>query len=434
MSIVWIKDSQLPGFYKRKCASVDHWYVKARQSGNQPRTVKIGRCDVLSLKQARIEAKGILAQLSSGLNPNDLKREAKHQEEMASKHEAARGLTLQAALDECLSLKEYKPKTQSDMISMFNRNFNDWLSMPLRDITREEVLKRFIEIKRRVSKRRSAIEAKRSRAGLETRRYASSDGQGEAQKAFRYLNTVINSFMNDEVDGKPLLASNPCAVLKDKKVRVLLKERESYLDEQNRDDLVGCLSRVYDPQYKGSTTRDDADFILLLLMTGLRVNEARTLRWGNIDLNKGVFKAEDTKNGRDHQLPMTGSTLRIFTTRHKRNDDKSEWVFPSPLDSAKPSSMSKTVLRVTQESGVMFTPHDLRRTVATVASDLGYDLDKISAVLNHAKSGVTAGYVQRSISSLRRTLEDIEAIVLRGYEASGDIDIELGDVNFDAAL
>jgi integrase len=423
MSRTWIKDTKLPGLYKRKCASVDQWYVKARQSGvQQPRTVKIGRCDVLNVKQARIEAKGILAQLSSGLNPNDLKREAKHLKEMASKHDAARGLTLQQALDEYLSLKEYKPKTQLDMTSMINRNFQDWLSMPIREITRDDVLRRFGEIKRRVSKRRASLEAKRTKAGLVTKRYSSSDGQGEAQKAFRYLQAVINSFMNDLVDGEPLLTSNPCAVLKDKRVRVVLKPRVSYLDESNREDLVSCLTQVKHPQYSGDINNDDADFILLLLMTGLRVDEARTLKWKNIDMKEGVFKAEDTKNHRDHLLPMTNSTMSMFKERLEGNNSESEWVFPSPVDETKPSSMSRTVSRITNESGVVFTPHDLRRTVAQVASDFGYDLDRISAVLNHAKTGVTAGYVQRSLGSLKRTLEDIEAIVLRTYEVPGETD------------
>lgn len=43
--------------------------------------------------------------------------------------------------------------------------------------------------------------------------------------------------------------------------------------------------------------------------------------------------------------------------------------------------MSRTFERVVEESGVQFTAHDLCRTVATVASELGYDLERISGVL-----------------------------------------------------
>jgi integrase len=418
MESTWIKDAQLSGLYKRKCASVDQWYVKARQRGAQPRTIKIGRCDVLSAKQARTEAKVILGQLANGINPNEVRREEAQQEELATKHAAARGITLQHALDQYLSLKDYKPKTQSDMRSMFDRNFSDWLKRPLKDISREAVLKRFGEIRKRVESRRAALTKKRKQAGLDTKTYSSSDGQGEAQKAFRYLQAVINSFMDDTIGGEPLLSSNPCKVLKDKRVRVVLKPRESYLDEADRMDLVDLLTRVKHSEYQGSLSQDDADFLLLLLMTGLRVDEARTLNWANVDLEKGTFRAVDTKNGRDHTLPMTDSTHRMFLVRHKKNNGVSEWVFPSPIDSSNSASMSRTIERAIEESGVKFTAHDLRRTVATVASDLGYDLDKVSAVLNHAKQGVTAGYVQRTIGSVKRTLEDIEAMVLRSFEVS----------------
>lgn len=78
--------------------------------------------------------------------------------------------------------------------------------------------------------------------------------------------------------------------------------------------------------------------------------------------------------------------------------------------------MSRTFERVVEESGVQFTAHDLCRTVATVASELGYDLERISAVLNHAKIGVTAGYIQTTVESLRTTLTSIEDMVLRSFD------------------
>ena len=283
------------------------------------------------------------------------------------------------------------------MISMLQRNFSDWMAKSIRSITREDVLRRFAEIKTRVANRRNNTQKRRADLGLPTRRYKSADGQGEAQKAFRYLQTVINSFMNDEVGGEPILRANPCNVLKDKKVRSVLKPRDSFLDESPRAELLECLTKTVHPQYSGPITRSDADFVMLLLLTGLRVDEAKTLRWSNINFKEGWFKAENTKNHTDHTLPMTTSTERLFKSRSKLIGESSEWVFPSPQDSSKHASMSRTVQRVVDESGVAFTPHDLRRTVATIASELGYDLAKISAVLNHAKTGVTAGYVQDTV-------------------------------------
>ena len=416
MNNEWVKDTMLSGLYRRRRALTDDWYVKARQKGGNPRSIKLGRCDVIGVSQARSLARKVLADLAAGINPNAQRQQRIIEERKVTQLEMARSITLRQALDECLALKDYKPKSRQDMISMFQRNFSDWLDRPIRLITRGDVLGRFAEIKTRVANRRNNTQKKRANLGLPTRRYKSADGQGEAQKAFRYLQTVINSFMNDEVGGEPILRANPCNVLKDKKVRSVLKPRDSFLDESPRAELLECLTKTAHHQYSGSITRSDADFVMLLLLTGLRVDEAKTLRWSNINFKEGWFKAENTKNHTDHTLPMTTSTESLFKTRSTLVGESSEWVFPSPQDSSKHASMSRTVQRVVEESGVAFTPHDLRRTVATIASELGYDLGKISAVLNHAKSGVTAGYVQGTIGSLKRTLEDIEGMVLRSFE------------------
>jgi integrase len=433
MKTTWVKDKSLQGLYRRNCSKADMWYVKARQSGAQPRTVKLGRCDVLTVNGARGRAKEVLAQLSAGINPNEVKRQTAVDNKLAIQREEARGLTLRSALDQYLSLKSYKPKTRHDMEGMIQRNFSDWLDKGLRDITRQDVIDRFGSIKTRVAKRREVVRARRDADGLSTRTFSSEDGQGEAQKAFRYLQAIINSFMGDEVGGEPLLTSNPCKVLKDKRVRVNLQPRQRFLDGLDRSALIDLLTRASHPEYQGELSVDDSDFIYLLLMTGLRLKEARTIEWKNVDFNKEIYRVLATKNNTDHVLPMTDATKSLLSRRFK-NAAESPWVFPSPLNPAKPSSMSRAFERVTKELGLDFTAHDLRRTVATVADGLGYDIDKISAVLNHKRKGVTAGYIQNTAASVKATLESIEVAVLRTYELA-DVSEELTeDVSLADAL
>jgi len=83
-------------------------------------------------------------------------------------------------------------------------------------------------------------------------------------------------------------------------------------------------------------------------------------------------------------------------------------VFPSPLNSSQPMSASKTFKRVSEEVGFNFSAHDLRRTVATIAAECGYDISNVGALLNHSQRNVTEGYVQRTLPRLKRILEDIE--------------------------
>ena len=164
MNNEWVKDTMLSGLYRRKRALTDDWYVKARQKGGNPRSIKLGRCDVIGVSQARSLARRVLADLAAGINPNAQRQQRIIEERKVTQLEMARSITLQQALDECLALKDYKPKSRQDMISMFQRNFSDWLDRPIRLITRGDVLGRFAEIKTRVANRRNNIPSKRYRS------------------------------------------------------------------------------------------------------------------------------------------------------------------------------------------------------------------------------------------------------------------------------
>jgi integrase len=180
--------------------------------------------------------------------------------------------------------------------------------------------------------------------------------------------------------------------------------------------LVDELSVVEHPEYRGALNSDDADFAYLLLMTGLRADEARTLRWADVNFSEGLFIAQNTKNRMKHTLPMTGGVEMLLRKRLEQVGNVSPWVFPSRIDPTKCSSMSRTFERLQRATGLIFTAHDLRRTVATVASEMGYDLERIGAMLNHKKSGVTSRYIQTTIDSLRETLQSVEDMVLRSFE------------------
>jgi len=161
------------------------------------------------------------------------------------------------------------------------------------------------------------------------------------------------------------------------------------------------------PDYPGKIKKDSADLIWLIIHTGLRLDEARTMLWSAVDFDKETFTVFDTKNHKNHTLPMTNATKGMFVRRYASRDGDN-YVFTSPLYKNVPLSANRFFLRASAEIGFDFSAHDLRRTVATVASELGYDLNSIGMVLNHAKKGVTSGYVQQTHKRLKEILEDIQ--------------------------
>jgi integrase len=417
----WVKDSSLKGLYKRTQGSSVVWAVKARQKGaNKVVSVTLGRVELMSTTVARAKAKVVLAKLGEGINPNQERLAESLKKQKAEQALKARNLSLGEALAQYVTLKQLKPKTEKDLKETLQRNFSDWLPRPLLELTREMVLERFNEIKVRVRSRRAAVAMKLLAEGKKAVGYKSVDGTGEAQRAFRYLASVINSVKNDEVDGEPLLARNPVDVLRDKKIRKSLAARESYLNENQLQNLFELVTQQVHPQYSGNVTTDDIDFVLLLAITGMRLEEVRHIRWSDVDFSADVFKAVDTKNHRTHTLPMTNATRKILKRRWSVKPVGSVYVFSGIKDVKKPASMSRTFERVVKEVGFDFTPHDLRRTFATVANEMGVDLNKIGAALNHKKRNVTAGYIQTTANMLRETIETIEAVIFREWEIPYD--------------
>jgi integrase len=128
------------------------------------------------------------------------------------------------------------------------------------------------------------------------------------------------------------------------------------------------------------------------------------MQWSDVFFKEKYFVIRNTKNGRDHIMPMTKRIKSILIGL--KND--SEWVFASPVDPSKPASMAKVIERASEEAQIKFTAHDLRRTVATLLADRGFSEDRISVVLNHSRQTQTSAYIQRTADQIRPLLEGID--------------------------
>jgi hypothetical protein len=141
-----IKDTKLSGLYLRNRQGGNVWVVKAKQRGtSRVVTVTLGRADVVKVTQARDMAKPHLVALGAGEDPNlNKKRKAQAHQEL--------GITLQGALDDYLGLGQRQPSTVKSYRQVMQRAFKDWLSRPIRNITRTDVLTRYKDIQKNVSK------------------------------------------------------------------------------------------------------------------------------------------------------------------------------------------------------------------------------------------------------------------------------------------
>lgn len=166
--------------------------------------------------------------------------------------------------------------------------------------------------------------------------------------------------------------------------------------------------------------------IWLMLATGCRIGELTAARWEHLNWTSAVWTLPTTKNGRPHTIALSPFATRLLDELRGLHAD-TEWLYPNrentgPLDS---KAMTRqvhdrqraTALRNrTQASGALilpggaWTPHDLRRTAATLMGDLGIRPDVIERCLNH----VEPNRIQRTYQRQKLEQEQADAWRLLG--------------------
>jgi len=125
-------------------------------------------------------------------------------------------------------------------------------------------------------------------------------------------------------------------------------------------------------------TEDNVRMIKFLLLTGLRISEAQT---GYVDGNK--FRMDDTKG------------------KHPKHEKRPHWVYLTneaksqlPMPKCTATNIQHWLKRklTSEELEDRFTPHDCRRTFATIANDSGVEPFVVERALNHRMQGVMATY------------------------------------------
>ena len=145
-----------------------------------------------------------------------------------------------------------------------------------------------------------------------------------------------------------------------------------------------------EPRYRAIVDGDDKTWpnerdralFLLLYFTGWRVSEAMGLRWEDVDLDRGRVTLRDTKTREDHGLPLARQSVGAL----KRPAQDTEWVFPAPLKDGGVAPMvlpSKVIVRHREQSGVEWSPHDLRRGFISTGEAIGVPTAAVRRLTGH---------------------------------------------------
>lgn len=373
------------------------FFFQYRWAG-KTRRPSLGRYGDITPKQAQSLARDYVGRLSRGEDPQAERAAA---EARTLREAAERQWTLGTAFDAYLAERKLKDSTRYDMERAF-KGLSDWKRRPIQEITPAMV-------KGRHKKLSSASEAR-------------------ANLTMRYLRAVINHATHEaQAEGFTLLDANPVDTLSHRKAWNTVKRRRTFIPPHKLGDWLDAVAKLDEaPEYEPGTGRHhqklkngamQRDFLMLVLLTGLRLGEAKGLRWRDVDMEGRTLTIRDPKNHDDHTLPM-GDYLAGLVER-RREVSGLEYVF-SNLAGHRLHNLRYALERIEEAAGIRATCHDLRRTFATIAESMGLSAYAIKQALNHrtSASDVTAGYVQVTPERLRDPMQRIETFILSHASAS----------------
>src|SRR5262249_13676114 len=151
--------------------------------------------------------------------------------------------------------------------------------------------------------------------------------------------------------------TNPCKGIE----RNHEDKRERYLTADELDRLGKVLTKCPD--------RQGATIVGLLLLTGARSGEVRSMRWNHLDLKTGIWTkpSSHTKQAQTHRVPLSEPALALLNALRNEADKGAVYIFPGPGADGYRAELKKTWAQICKTAKIRnFRIHDLRHSYASV--------------------------------------------------------------------
>jgi site-specific recombinase, phage integrase family len=153
---------------------------------------------------------------------------------------------------------------------------------------------------------------------------------------------------------------------------------------------------------------DYIDTILILIYTGMRINELLKLKKISIDLRQNIITGgSKTEAGKNRIIPIHPKILPLII---KRMNNKTEYLVPNRRGTNyyKYSNFRRfEFIRIMELLGMEHTIHDTRHTFATLISDVSNNEGAITEIIGHTNINMTRKYIHTNIEKIRAEIEKI---------------------------
>lgn len=184
---------------------------------------------------------------------------------------------------------------------------------------------------------------------------------------------------------------------------IRFKQRLPPIKTYTPDQLQVLTDWCLDQQRHTNWRRRCSMYILILMTSGMRANEARLLKWENQDISSHSFFLESTKTGHTriaaYEPELTPLLEEYRKDMEASNGGPSPWVFPSMLGRLNPAPYNAIATKmnnvVSKEVGFKINRKMFRSTMVQRMMDSGSRYEEAAAVVGHRDIGVTQRYYSR---------------------------------------
>jgi integrase len=150
---------------------------------------------------------------------------------------------------------------------------------------------------------------------------------------------------------------------------------------------------------------DLRDFVPMALFTGARRGDVLSMRWENLDLDRGLWTIPNPKSGESYTVPLVAEVVLLLRARLKRREGTSAYVFPSESKAGHVLDLKRAWKRfLTRAKITDLRVHDLRRTLGSWQAAAGVSLPVIGKSLGHKSLSATEIYARVSLDPVREAI------------------------------